>query len=153
LTYDKDALHRFAMEISDAGIAGKGSAANRNRDAIVLFVIGVLTGLGFNWTIRFLPTYEGPAWLKLGISLLPWLLFALFMRFQRRVWRSDELEKLIDRDAIVFAFYVLLGGFIVLDQLQAAGLVTRFKWANGPITLVMIFAMLAGMIWSKRRYR
>lgn len=141
------------MDISDTETAGKGSGTNRSRDAIILLVISVLTGICFNWTIRFLPTYEGPAWLKLGISLLPWMLFALFRRFQRRVWRSDELEKLIDRDAIVFAFYVLLGGFILVDQLQAAGLVPLFKWASGQIMLAMIFAMLAGLLWSKRRFR
>ena len=75
------------------------------------------------------------------------------MRFQRRVWRKDELEQRIDRDALVFAFQGLLGGLILLDQLQAAGLVVKFKWANGHILLVMIFMMLAGMGWSKWRYR
>ena len=127
--------------------------AKRRRNALLLFILGVGTGLYFNWMIRFLPTYQGSGWSKLGLSLSPWLFFVLFMRFQRRVWRKDELEQIIDRDALVFAFQGLLGGLILLDQLQAAGLVVKFKWANGHILLVMIFMMLAGMGWSKWRYR
>ena len=127
--------------------------ANRSRNAMLMFLCGVAAGLYFNWMIRFLPTYQGSGWFKLGLSLPPWLLFAVFLWFQRRVWRKDELEQIIDRDALVFAFHSLLGGLILLGQLQAAGLVPEFKWDNGLIVLVMIFMMLAGMAWSKWRYR
>lgn len=141
------------MDIPLKGPADVARRANRSRNAVLMLLLGVVAGLYFNWMIRFLPTYQGSGWQKFGLSLPPWLLFAAFLWFQRRVWRKDELEKIIDRDALVFAFHGLLGGLILLGQLQAAGLVPDFKWHNGHILLAMIFMMLAGMAWSKWRYR
>jgi hypothetical protein len=74
-------------------------------------------------------------------------------RFLKKAWQEDELEKIINRDALAFACYGLIAGLIVLGQLQSAGFVGKFKWENGHILLVMIFLMGGGVFWSGRRFR
>jgi uncharacterized membrane protein YhdT len=141
------------METNPASAAEALPKSRRSRVTLRLFLQGVGVGICFKVVGDFLGVYDAPGWLKFGLLLLPWLFFAAFSLHMRRVWREDELEKIINRDAFAFAGYGLIFGLILLNQLESAGVVREFKWATGQILLLMVFLMSAGILWSNRRYR
>ena len=108
---------------------------------------------GFKWQKNFLLEYHGPWGMRLGVLLLPWLLVLLYLRVHRRIWRPDELEVIISREALAFAFYGMLLGVAVIGQLQLAGFIPVFAWTNIRLVLIMAGLLLVGMGWSKLRYR
>ena len=116
----------------------------------------VLAGFGIgwwmSWTPRLLMRLEGPWWTRLGVMLLPWLGLGLWWRFRHRFWRPDEMELLINREALSIAFYVMLFGLLALNQLQAAGWVPVFLWTNDRLFLALAILMSAGLLWTKRRF-
>ena len=114
---------------------------------------GIAAGQCYAWVNNFIPHYEGPWWMRLGFLLLPWLVFGLFGLCLRGVRLEDELEQLITRRALGFAFYGMLVVVLVVEQLQCAVLIPRFAWSNGVLLLAMIVLLLAGIGWSKLRYR
>jgi H+/Cl- antiporter ClcA len=73
--------------------------------------------------------------------------------FSRRRFQADELEILINRQALVFAFYAALSGLFVLHLLQSAGFVPVYAWTTKQLLYGLVLLMVAGILWSKRRYR
>jgi hypothetical protein len=124
----------------------------RSRNKFTLVFLGFLFGLLFVALKRFLPGYEGPWSARLGLALAPWLLVGGLVCFGRRLYREDELEMLINRRALVFAFYAGFFGLVALELLQAAGFVPRFAWTNERLLVAMSALMFTGMAWSGRRY-
>ena len=90
--------------------------------------------------------------MRVGFLLLPWLMFGLLGIRMHGVRLEDELEQLITRRALSFAFYGLLIVVLVVEQLQCAALIPQFAWSNAVLLLAMIFLLLAGIVWSKLRY-
>lgn len=108
------------------------------------------------WMVRapkYLVGFEGPAWLKVGVLLLPWLVLGIAVSQKHRLWLEDELEILINRRALVFAFYVAFFGCIALEHLQAVGFVPAFAWTNKGLMTTLALLLLAGLGLSKLRYR
>lgn len=120
-------------------------------------VPGILGGLffyqGLIWVNDFLPGYQGPWWVRFGLLLLPWLVLGLFLKIQRRLWREDELEVLINRQALSFTLYGLLMMVVVADQLQAAGWLPAFTWTRDGLVMATGGLLAIGLVWSKSRYR
>jgi hypothetical protein len=141
------------METSPTSSADPIPKHSRSRNIVWTLLHGVAFGLCLKLVADLLPGYQGPTWHKIGLVLLPWLLLGLSFRYLRRIIQEDELEKIISRDALAFAFYGLVFGLIFLGQLQSAGLVPDFKWHSGQLLLLLIFLMAGGVFWSGRRYR
>ncbi len=138
------------IPINQARISAQKSLLIRSALAIAYLVC---LNLAFRGTDHLLANFDGPAWLRLVILALPWLVVLAFYPIYRRFWRKDELEKLINYQAISFAFYGLLIAVVVVGQLQSAGFLPTFKWHTGVLLLAIMGLLLAGMGWSKWRYR
>jgi hypothetical protein len=115
------------------------------------WVVGI--GLAFGWAESFLAGQDRPTAMRLGALLLPWLVYGLFVRSYRRMWRPDELEALITRQALSFAFYGMGFGAVAISQLQAAGFLVGFAWTTERLLLGMLGLLVVGQGWSKFRYR
>ncbi len=124
----------------------------RSRNKTVLFFLGIGFGLLFASLRRFLPGYDGPWGAKLALVLAPWLLVGLLIPLTKRFYQEDELELLINRQALVFAFYTAFFGLMALELVQAGGFVPRFEWTNERLIVGLSLLMFAGMVWSKRRF-
>lgn len=124
----------------------------RSRNKTVLFLLGLCFGLLFAFIRRFLTGYEGPWGVKLALVLAPWSLVGIMVLYTKRFYQEDELELLINRQALVFAFYTALFGLIALELGQAGGFVPRFEWTNERLIVGLALLMAAGMAWSKRRF-
>lgn len=64
-----------------------------------------------------------------------------------------ESRGCINRDALVFAFAGLMGALLVMQRLQAAGVVRDFKGGTGQLPMALVFLIGAGVFWSHRRFR
>jgi hypothetical protein len=128
------------------------SQDKRSCNKAVLIFLGFCFGLLFASLRRFLPDYQGPWGAKLALVLAPWIMVGILIPLTTRFYREDELEVLINRKALVFAFYTAFFGLMVLELFQAGGFVPRFAWTNERLILGLAILMGAGMIWSKRRY-
>lgn len=121
------------------------------------FTISLLHGLAFGLCLKFSGNYlsgrDEPDWFRYTVLALPWVLLAASIPFMRRIWPKDELEKIIDRDALAFTCYGFVLVLILFSQLQSAGMLENFKWDTGYLLLLLMLLMGAGMFWSSRRYR
>jgi hypothetical protein len=120
---------------------------------LVAFVGLICISQSSTWGEKFLLEYTGPWWMRLAVVGIPWVAFGLFLLTYRRVWRPDELETIITHRALAFAFYGMMFGLIVADQLQTARLIPAFTWTTDRLAGTMMACLLAGIVWSKRRYR
>lgn len=73
--------------------------------------------------------------------------------YAKRHSPEDELEMLINRQALAFAFYTMTFGLLALEGLQSAGFVLRFVWQNNHLVGVLVLLMLTGLGISKWRFR
>ncbi len=108
------------------------------------------------WIIRapeYLAGFEGSAWQKVGLLVLPWLILGLFASQRHRIWREDELEILINRQALAFAFYTAFFGVLAIHHLQAAGYMPDFTWRSRDMLAGLALLMLLGFGLTKLRYR
>ena len=120
---------------------------------IVTVAIGVtVMMLGSSWVKMLLMDHHGPRWMRLGALALLWLVFGLYVWICRRVWRPDELQELISRRSLALAFYGMMFGILVIEQLQAAGLVPVFAWTSQRLIFAMAGFLAAGTLWAKFRY-
>ena len=122
------------------------------RRGIVGFV-SFLLGLWLYKTPVYLAGFEGPAWQKIGLLVLPWLTLVVFASLSHRLWREDELEVLINRRALAFAFYVAFFIVLTIYSLQAAGYMPEFTWRSRDMLAGLSLLMLLGLLFSKLRYR
>jgi hypothetical protein len=144
-------LGRMSTNVSS--VSAVPARDNRSRKKFVLGSIGFLGGILVTRTGDFLANYQGPWGIRLALVLAPWALVGVLAYFSRRLYQADELEVLINRQALAFAFYAALIGLIVLQQLQAAGFVPVFAWSTKGLIAGLVMLMAAGILWSKRRYR
>jgi hypothetical protein len=133
--------------VTDAPVTDK-----RSRNKLVLGAMGLLCGILFSGTGDFLASYHGPWGMRLALVLAPWALIGVLAVFSRRLCQADELEVLINRQALAFAFYFALVGLMMLHHLQAAGFVPEFAWTAKGLSKGLVLLMVAGILWSKRRY-
>lgn len=108
------------------------------------------------WIIRapeYLAGFAGPAWQKVGLLVLPWLILGLFASQRHRIWREDEFEVLINRQALAFAFYTAFFGVLAIHHLQAAGYMADFTWRSRDMLAGLALLMLLGFGLTKLRYR
>ncbi|MDI1249345.1 MAG: hypothetical protein PSV13_10825 [Lacunisphaera sp.] len=140
------------MKIDAPAFTGTPVHDKRSRNKLVLGAMGFLCGILVTSTGRFLADYHGPWGIRLGLVLAPWALVGLLAVFSRRLYQADELEALINRQALAFAFYAALFGLVVVHQLQSAGFVAVFAWTTPQLIMGMVLLMAAGILWSKRRY-
>lgn len=122
------------------------------RNKNVLVMLGFAFGLLCTFMGRFLARYEGPWGWRLALALAPIALLGVLVLNSRRFYQADELEQLINRKALVIAFYAAFFGLFALELFQTAGFVPRFEWTNRRLILLLSVLMLSGMYWSKRRY-
>ncbi len=146
-------LYTRGMDIPLDNRSEKSRVQSRTRKTLFPILHGLVFGVAIKLVTDFLTDYRGPGWLKFGLILLPWLVLAATWRFVKKIFAEDELERIINRDALAFACYGLVAGIIVLEQFQAAGFMPRFKWENGHILLAMMLLMAGGIFWSGRRFR
>lgn len=147
MLYIRGRMNTKAHSVSEAP-----ARDNRSRNKFVLGTMGFLCGILVARTVGFLTEYQGHWGIRLALVLAPWALVGVLAVFSRRLYQEDELEALINRQALAFAFYAALFGLIVLQQLQAAGFVPEFVWTTNRLILGLVLLMAAGILWSKRRY-
>jgi hypothetical protein len=124
----------------------------RSRNKFVLALTGVLCGIVWSRAASFLAVYDGPWEIRLALVLVPLVLVGVLAVFSRRFYQGDELEILINRQALGFAFYAALSGLAVLHLLQSGGFVPVFVWTTKQLIFGLVLLMTAGILWSKRRY-
>lgn len=90
--------------------------------------------------------------MRIGLLLLPWIVAGLLLGFSRRLWPEDELEILINRKALAFAFYFAFFGLLAVYHLQAAGLIPAFDWKHRDLLAILSLLLLLGFGLSKMRY-
>ncbi len=120
------------------------------------FLVGVAcfcAGLLLTQVNHFIARHDGPAAFELALIAAGWGLAGLSFLYARRHCPQDELEVLIDRQALGFAFYAMMFGLLALEGLQSAGFVDRFAWENNQLVGVLVALMLVGLGVSKLRYR
>lgn len=101
----------------------------------------------------FIPDHQVQWGISLGLILLRWSSLVVLILLSHRLRQIDELQLLISRQAFVFAFYGLLFGAFLIDQLQSAALIPMFGWTTHRMAVAMIVLWLTGLAWSKLRYR
>jgi len=147
-------LYSFGCMNTDTTSVGEAPVRDtRTRNKLVLGAMGFFCGILVSMTGKYLGDYHGPWVIRLALVLAPWVLVGLLALSSRRFYQADELEILINRQALAFAFYAALIGLIVLHQLQAAGFVPVFVWSTKGLIAGLVLLMVAGTLWSKRRYR
>ncbi|RXK55156.1 hypothetical protein ESB00_04465 [Oleiharenicola lentus] len=124
----------------------------RTRNKHVLAMLGFAFGLLCTFIGRVLARYEGPWGGRLALALTPFVLVGILALSSRRFYQADELELLINRKALEFAFYAAFFGLFALELFQAAGFVPRFEWTNKRLLVALSFLMISGILWTKRRY-
>jgi hypothetical protein len=124
----------------------------RSRNKLVLTLTGVIFGIVWSKVAKFLAAYDGPWEIRLALVLVPLALVGVMAVFSRRFYQADELEILINRQALGFAFYAALSGLAVLHLLQSGGFVPVFVWTTKQLIFGLVLLMTAGILWSKRRY-
>ena len=98
--------------------------------------------------------YEIEPWLRVVLSLVPVLPFAVIARLHwRAVQRGDELTRHIARETYVIALYALLAVFIAVDLLKAGGVLVDFTWKTKTLFNAMVSAMAGAHGWTTWRYR
>jgi hypothetical protein len=102
---------------------------------------------------HFTARHDGSSAFELALILSGWVLTGLSFLYAKRHSPDDELEILINRQALAFAFYVMLFGLLALEGLQSAGFVPRFAWGNNQLVVVLAFLMVLGLGVSKLRFR
>lgn len=145
-------IHR-GMKTDTAASTEVPATDKRSRNKYVVGAVALFCGILFNRTEHFLADYHGHWGVRLALVLVPWMLVGVLFRISRRFYREDELEILINRQALAIAFYAAIFGFMVLSQLQQAGFVPRFEWTTGQVFMVLVLLMAGGILWSQRRYR
>lgn len=118
-------------------------------------IVGLVSFLLGLWMIRapeYLAGFEGSAWQKTMFLLLPWLILGLFASQLHRIWPADELEVLMNRQALAFAFYTAFFGVLAIYHLQAAGYMPDFTWRSRDMLAGLALLMLLGFGLSKIRY-
>jgi hypothetical protein len=125
----------------------------RSRNKRVIFFVWFIFGFLFARSGRFLTDYEGPGEIKLGVVLALGAAAGLMVWLTRRFYREDELEILINRQALSFAVNAALLGLSALYLLEAAGFVPRIDWSTRGALGGLGLLVCAGILWSKRRYR
>ncbi len=124
----------------------------RARNKLIIGIVAFLFGLLYSRMDDFLAAYQGPWGARLALVLAPWALVGVVAVLSRRFYQADELEVLINRQALAFAFYAAVFGLAVLDQLQAARFVPEFVWTTQGLLAGLVLLMGTGILWSKRRY-
>lgn len=118
----------------------------------VLGVISFLMGLWMIQAPNYLEAFDGSPGLKIGLLILPWTVLGGLMLFSRRSWPQDELEILINRRALAFAFYGAFFGLLAFHHLQAAGVVADFSWRSRDLVAGLALLLLLGLGLTKMRY-
>jgi hypothetical protein len=140
------------MNTTTPASAATAVTDKRSRNKLILGIGAFLCGLLFSQMGYFLADYHGPWGIRLVLVLVPWAVLGVGALLSRRFYRGDELENLINRQALVFAFYAALVGLMVLQQLQTAGFVQEFVWSTRRLIFGLVLLMVTGILWSKRRY-
>ncbi len=102
---------------------------------------------------KYLSKIESSRWMMLGLVAIPWLMFGLVLLVSRRWWLEDELEILINRRAMAFAFYGSFFGLLGFYHLQAAGFLPDITLRSRDLLAGMSLLLLLGLGLSKLRYR
>jgi hypothetical protein len=118
------------MNTTTPDSAATAVADKRSRNKLILGIVAFLCGLLYSRVDDFLAAYQGPWGARLALVLAPWAMVGVVAVLSRRFYQADELELLINRQALAFAFYAALVGLAVLDQLQTARFVPEF--VSGP---------------------
>lgn len=99
--------------------------------------------------------YEVSLGLRVPLALAPLLpfLYAIYAYHRDTRGRSDELDQRISSDASAAGFYGFFIIITVVDMLEIGGVLPRFVWTKDWLLGAMIASLLAGWIWSVRRFR
>jgi uncharacterized membrane protein len=133
------------MEISPQPTDEKPVSARPMRDKVILFILGLGTGCLILRSIYFLRDYQGAKEIKIALFLAVW--------YAKRYRREDELEILMNRRALAFAFYAALVGVIVVSQLEFAGIIPVMMFKTYHLFPALVGLMMIGLIIEKIRYR
>jgi len=144
---------RGAMKTDASALNQTSAPDQRSRNRLVIGLMSFVSGTVIHFTGKFLTNYDGPLAIRIALVLGPWALVGVLAVFCRGLYQADELEVLINREALAFAFYGALIGLFVLNQLQSAGFVADFAWTTKRLIGSLVLLMVAGTFWSKRRYR
>lgn len=141
------------METKPEPVPSLTLAASVRHPGVIALLLGLLFGLTFNGAGHLLTRYELSEPLRLGV-ILAFLCFtvALGAAF-RRFCPEDELQTLITRRALAFAFCAAVLCLVVVELLQAAAMLPPFTWSNKKVIVLLAALMCAGAILSKLRYR
>jgi len=141
------------METTPSSSGAKPVSARRGRSWIVLGVLGVGIFLVHGPGADVLRDYEGTKSAKLAWFVLAWIGAGLWLWYGRRFHREDELEILMNRRALAFAFYAALVVVAVLHQLQYVGLIPVLALRTEHLFPALMGLMAIGLVLSKIRYR
>lgn len=124
------------------------------RDKIVLVIGSAVTIALLGGGVSSLRNYSGPWEVKLALLLAIWAWAVGWVwyggRYRRR--REDEMEVLMNRRALAFAFYAALAVVMILHHLQWSGLVPVLNLRTEHIFPGLMGLMAIGLIISKIRY-
>jgi signal transduction histidine kinase len=127
--------------------------AKRPRSKFLVGMAGFCAGLLLTQVHQFNIRHENSAAFELTLILAGWALTGLSLLYANRHHQQDELEILINRQALAFAFYAMLFGLVALEGLQSAGFVPRFAWKNSQLIMLLALLMITGFGMSKLRFR
>ena len=141
------------MEITPSPTDEQPVPARRIRDKIILFILGFGAGFLVLRSIYFLRDYQGSRQVKLALFLAVWGCVVSVLWYAKRYRRDDELEILMNRRALAFAFYAALVGVIVVSQLEFAGIIPVMALKTYHLFPALVGLMGIGLIFEKIRYR
>lgn len=141
------------METTPSSADESTAPAKRSRSKFLAGVACFCAGLLLTQVNEFTARHEGATAFELTLILAGWALAGLSFVYANRHSPEDELEILINRQALAFAFYAMFFGLLALEGLQSADIVPRFVWENTQLVGVLVLLMLTGLGISKLRFR
>jgi len=146
-------LYIASVETTSSSVAGKRRGVRSTREKVVLAAGSVVTFLLLGGGVSSLQNYSGPWKVKLALLLAIWGWTGGWLWYAGRYRREDEMEILMNRRALAFAFYASLVVVMILHQLQWSGLIPVLYLRTEHIFPGLMVLMAIGLVISKIRYR
>lgn len=146
-------LYIAFMETAPSAVDAKPVSGRPARRWIIPGVLGAGLFLMLGPGADRLREYEGPKSVKLVWFVVAWVGVGLWLWYGKRFRREDELEILMNRRALAFAFYAALFVVMILHQLQYVGLIPVLALRTEHLFFALMGLMGIGLILSKFRYR
>jgi hypothetical protein len=141
------------METTPSSSGAKPVSHRRARGWIIPGVLSIGVALMLGPGADVLRDYAGPKSVKLAWFVVGWLGVGLWLWYGKRLRRQDELDILMNRQALAFAFYAALVVVAGLHQLQYIGLIPVVTLRTEHLFFALIGLMAIGQLLSKIRYR